>query len=317
MREVLAESRAVVLTAHALALDVMTAKAVEALRRAGVRSIVLKGPSIARWLYAEGSPRPYADTDLLVSPAELESAGRALESIGYSLVIDDRISPMADPHHLEWRHGTDGARLDLHWRLAGIRSPPELAWQRFAAATETTQLAGTEVEFLGVPARVLHLALHARQDVVVRAKPLEDLRRGVRLLDEPCWRAAAELAAGLDATDAFAAGLRAIPEGAAMAADLALPAARLSTVVEMRAAGASLRSVHLQRLWCQRGPLGTARALLRVAVPPVAYMRFHSGEARVGRARLAAAYARRLVSLVGDIVPVLRSVVRANARPRE
>jgi hypothetical protein len=72
MRAGLSESRALRLTAHALARDVATAEVVEALRAAGVRSIVLKGPSIARWLYADGQPRPYGDTDLLVSPADLD-----------------------------------------------------------------------------------------------------------------------------------------------------------------------------------------------------------------------------------------------------
>src|SRR5215217_1954268 len=160
MREVLAESRAVVLTAHALARDLMTAEAVEALRRVGVRSIVLKGPSIARWLYADGCPRPYTDSDLLVSPGRLRAAAGALESIGYSLVFDDRVSPAADAHHLLWQRDRDGATV----------------------------------------------ALHAMQHAPERGKPLEDLRRGLRLADESCWRTAARLAAELGAQDAFAAG---------------------------------------------------------------------------------------------------------------
>src|SRR5687767_8225712 len=38
----------------ALAVDAVTANVVAALRRAGVASIILRGPAIARWLYAEG-----------------------------------------------------------------------------------------------------------------------------------------------------------------------------------------------------------------------------------------------------------------------
>jgi hypothetical protein len=309
-------SRAVMQTAHALARDVVTAEAVDVLRRAGVRSIVLKGASFARWLYADGSPRPYADSDLLVDPARLEPAARALKSIGYSLALDDRIAPGADAHHQIWRRGRDGATVELHWRLPWVRVAPDVAWRRLAAETETAPLAGAEVEFLRVPARALHLALHAAQHAGDRGKPVEDLRRGLRLGDESCWRAAAALAAALGAQDAFAAGLRAIPEGVERAASLALPPTRHSSLVEMRAAGASGWSVNLQRLLCERGPLTTGRALLRAAVPSVDFMRYRYVGARTGRAGLAAAYLRRWAAIARDARPVLRSVVRANSRPR-
>src|SRR5688572_10614901 len=164
-------SRAVMQTAHALGRDLVTAEVVEALRGAGVRCIVLKGPSIASWLYAEGSPRPYADSDLLVSPARLDAAARALASTGYSLFIDDRLVPAGDAHHVVWRRDCDGARLDLHWRLPGVRSSPDAAWRQLSADTQVTSLAGVEVEFLGAPARALHLALHAAQDCGWLAKP--------------------------------------------------------------------------------------------------------------------------------------------------
>jgi hypothetical protein len=316
MRDLLAESRAVRLTAHALARDVATAEVVEALRALGVRSIVLKGPSIARWLYVDGSPRPYSDTDLLVSPADLEPAAEALRSIGYRLSIDDRIAPAADAHHVVWRREGDGAAVEVHWRLAGVRLSPDAAWRRLSAETETTYLAGAEVEFLNLPARALHLALHAMQHGEDREKSLEDLRRGLRLADDECWRAAADWAVALDAQDAFAAGLRVIPEGARLATALKLPRARLSRMVEMRAAGASDRSIALQRLLSQQRPLAVTRELLRVAFPSPDYMRFRYPEAGRRGAALARAYARRWCSQVCDVVPVLRRVVRAQREPR-
>jgi hypothetical protein len=277
---------------------------------------VLKGPAIARWLYADGHPRPYSDTDLLVSPVDLEPAAEALRSIGYRLFLDDRIAPGADAHHVVWHRDGDGAVVELHWRLAGVRLSPDAAWQRLSAETETTYLAGGEVEFLGLPARALHLALHATQHGEDRWKALEDLRRGLRLVDDACWRAAAHKAAALDAQDAFAAGLRVIPEGTQLAAALKLPRTRLSTMVEMRAAGASDRSIALQRLLSQQRPLAVARALLHVVVPPPDYMRFRYAEARTGRAALLLAYPRRWCSQARDVVPVLRRVVRANREPR-
>ena len=54
--------------ANALLLDLAAARASAALRDAGIRAILLKGPVIARWLYDDGSERNYGDVDLLVAP---------------------------------------------------------------------------------------------------------------------------------------------------------------------------------------------------------------------------------------------------------
>ena len=53
--------------AHTLAVDVVTAEVVDAFRRAGVRAVVLKGPTLAGWLYGGEAVRTYGDSDLLVS----------------------------------------------------------------------------------------------------------------------------------------------------------------------------------------------------------------------------------------------------------
>src|SRR3954452_13231841 len=95
---------------------------------------------------------------------------------------------------------------------------------------------GQTEEVRGVVVTALHAAQHAPE----RPKPLEDLRRGLRVADRSCWRAAAALAAARSAQGAFAAGLRAIPEGVELAAALGLPPARRPTLVDMRAAGASV-----------------------------------------------------------------------------
>jgi hypothetical protein len=309
-------ARAHIPTARSLALDLVTAEAVEALRAVGVRSIVLKGPAIARWLYEDGAPRPYGDSDVLVDPDRLDTAARALAAIGLRKLIDARLIPGVVGHHLVLHRSRDAAFLDLHWRLPFTAAPPDTAWRLLSAGTETTKIAGVEVEVLGLPARTLHLALHAAQHGASASRPLEDLRRGVRLVDESGWRAAAELATALEARDGFAAGLRAIPEGAELAARLDLPRARLSTVVELLATGAPDRAVAVQRLVCERGAWRAVPSVLRAAFPSAEFMRFRYPAAQRGRAALAAAYGRRLASLARDAVPVLLSVVRVNVRSR-
>src|SRR5215208_7748252 len=81
-------------------LESAAVAALSALGSAGVDALLLKGPALARRLYAEGEARGYADIDLLVPRGELASAQEALTKLGYVwahevLGIDD----VADIEH--------------------------------------------------------------------------------------------------------------------------------------------------------------------------------------------------------------------------
>src|SRR3972149_2168438 len=71
--------------AQSLAVDVATGEVVAALREAGIRSVVLRGPALARQVYAAGELRPYVDVDLLVAPGEEEAANAVLSQPGFAL----------------------------------------------------------------------------------------------------------------------------------------------------------------------------------------------------------------------------------------
>ncbi|MCA1711243.1 MAG: nucleotidyltransferase family protein, partial [Actinobacteria bacterium] len=61
-----------------LAVDAQTAEVVQRLHQADVPCLLLKGPSIAGWLYNDGTPRPYGDSDLLVPPHAYATAAEVL-----------------------------------------------------------------------------------------------------------------------------------------------------------------------------------------------------------------------------------------------
>src|SRR3954468_19053260 len=65
-----------------LRVDAATAEVARALDAAAIPHILLKGPSVARWLYPEGG-RGYSDSDLLVSPSSVQAAEAVLESMGF------------------------------------------------------------------------------------------------------------------------------------------------------------------------------------------------------------------------------------------
>ena len=62
------------MVARNLVIDAITAEAVQALERAGIDSILLKGPATTRWLYGRDEPVPYTDTDLLINAGDWNAA---------------------------------------------------------------------------------------------------------------------------------------------------------------------------------------------------------------------------------------------------
>lgn len=69
--------------ARALLLDFRAAHACEFLQDRGIPALLLKGPTIAGWLYRDGTLRPYRDIDILVAPADWSRASIALAEIGF------------------------------------------------------------------------------------------------------------------------------------------------------------------------------------------------------------------------------------------
>ena len=75
-------------TARCLALDQHAVTVSRALDAAGIASMILKGPGLARRLYADDpARRRYSDIDLLVSPADFDRAQQVLAELGVSEAI--------------------------------------------------------------------------------------------------------------------------------------------------------------------------------------------------------------------------------------
>lgn len=289
-----------------LRVDSVTAEVVSKLRSAGVRPILLKGPSIIAWLYADGTPRPYGDTDLLVEPEALPSTSRALQAAGF------REQPAASSY--TWFRRSDGSFVDIHDTLFSAEAPREEAWRTLSEGTKTMRVGGLDVEVLSRPARLLYVALHAAQhESDGFEQPLRDLGRALHRADEKYWYEAAALANRLRAAPTFAAGLRLHPDGAGLAARLGLPHDR-PLMLSLREQGGRSPVVTLERLATAEGLGAGLRLLARRLAPPPDYMRWRyprlAGRWRIG---LALAYAWRPVS----IAPRLPAAVIAWRRARQ
>jgi len=289
-----AERRAV--AAGNLRIDAATAEVLGEFRAIGVEALLLKGPSIARWLY-DGT-RGYTDCDLWVRPGNGEAAERVLRGLGYEKAVDKGGLPdWWQEHGSDWTRSADGVCVDLHRTLPGVGVDAESAWRTLSATTETLEVACYPARALSLPARALHIALHAAHHGPAWGAVLADLERACDRVDDTVWVQGAALAEELAALDGFGAGLRLLPAGSALADRLDLPPNR-SVEVALQARTTPPTALGFEQLRSARGPWARAKIVTRKLVPPPGFMRHWSPAAAQGRRQLVRAYFRRALWLL-------------------
>ena len=296
--------------ARTIAVDLSTAEAVRGLRAAGVRCILLKGPALASLLHDDGELRPYVDADLLVAPDAEERAAGVLRGLGFEqLVGDSELGGHRRLHAHEWRRA-DGPSVDLHRTLSGARADPAAVVSVLAEHTCTIAVAGEAVETLAPPGLALQVALHAAHHGPLAPRALADLDRAVERIPFADWVEAAALAERIDATPAFAAGLRLRPAGAGLAERLSLPRA-VPVDVALKAGGAPPLAVGLDWLLQTPGARAKLALVARTALPSPGALRLWRPLARRGAPGLAAAYVSHPFWLARHAVPSVLAVRRA------
>jgi hypothetical protein len=294
-----------------MAIDLVTAEVMGALEHARVGARLLKGPVIAQWLYADGALREYGDTDVLVAPELEDEAEDVLRSLGFVASPGvGRPDPGVARNHI-WFRGEEV--VELHVTLPGLRADPALVWSELSAGTDAIEVARTAVPALSLPARLLHVALHAAQHGRAEERPIEDLRRALEQVGRSDWADAADMARRLDAQDAMLAGLCLAPGGTELAAALDLQPGD-DRAVALRAASAPPMAMGLERLARGAGFSGRIRHVLRVLFPTPAFLRWWTPLAQRGPAGLVAAYAWRYVYLATHLPGALLQWARAGRR---
>lgn len=300
-------------------LDQAAAEAIDAIDRAGIEVLLLKGAGLAQALYAPDRERAYFDIDLLVAPASRTTAENVLSALGYRNVTKDRgIDDVAGVVHAElWtRLGKFGnVSIDLHRKLAGCAAPPEVIWTALRRDARSMQLGDQKLGVLtssevGFALQVaLHLAQHGPGD----AKALADLRLALTSWPHGLWERAAVMARELQAVEAFAAGLRLVPEGEALAEALELTSGqRVLWDLENRESRPR-GTFHLDALSRASNSKQRLAVLRRALLPSPEWIRWEMPWAAHGKARLAAGY---LLHLVRTPQWALRAALFRSRRPR-
>jgi len=279
-------------------VDAATAEVLREFGATGAESLLLKGVSVARWLYRNEDPRNYVDCDLLVRPVDLSLAEDALARLGFEPELDRREMPTWwREHAVAWLRHEDGGVVDLHHTLPGVGVDAERLWSTLRANSESIMVGRFEAQTLTIPGRAFLLALHAAHHGADFGRALADLERGISTVDVSAWKAAAEIAVSLRAMPAFATGLRLVPGGRELAASLGLSPG--STVdVELKASTPPPIALGFDQLARADGLRMRLSILRHKVAPPPTFMRLWSPRAQRSRLGLVLAYAWRPIWLL-------------------
>ena len=280
------------IVANTLRIDAATADVLGGFSAGGVQSLLLKGISIARWLYEPGE-RPYGDFDLLIRPYDRAAAEGVLSELGFERTVDERDMPeWWGDHAATWLRHTDAVALDLHRTVPGVGVGEEALWTTLSEHTQAILVGNREAAALQPHGLAFHVALHAAQHGELWDDMLAELERALERADHATWTQAAELAAELDATPAFATGLRLVPAGRALAAELNLPATT-ATAITLRATTPPAIALGFDQLARTRGLRGRLGLLRHKLFPPPTFIRHQFPQTGPGRLELVRAYVKR------------------------
>lgn len=291
-------------------IDLTTVEVTRAFSSAGIRSILLKGPSIARWLYPSKEARPYTDCDLLVAPSDVAAAERVLTELGFEPYVK-RSNWDRPQHAMAWFSSGGLGTVDLHETLGEAAADPAQVWAVLSAETEFMEINGEPVEILNEPARAVTIALHLAMHSGAFPPATEDLRRTIAKVPAETWRRAAEIAASMGALDELVLGLDFVLEGRDVVKALGLERdRRVDAILRAKGAPPLARGVN----WMAAQPLRRRVAFVipNVFLPRVE-MKAWSSLARRGPIGLALAYLWRPLWVLGKL-PAAVGAVRAARR---
>ncbi|WP_062296268.1 nucleotidyltransferase family protein [Demequina maris] len=152
--------------AHALAIDVA--------RRAGVRALVVKGPSAS--LHGLRPERLSADADVLISPDGFEEYLQALGRCGwYERPTAEGPGPKAS-HSITLIHDGWPCDIDAHVQFPGFLAPAQAVFDELWTRREPLVLAGIELDTVDRAGAFLVAALHALRTPAQTARHEAEVR---------------------------------------------------------------------------------------------------------------------------------------------
>lgn len=234
----LSDARATITSAHRTRR--LTLQVFDALSKAGVVPLALKGSVLAARLYPSNPLcRPSSDVDVLVRIDELEPVGRALEALGLHKQHDTSLGDVFEDHH-HVSYGGQAGLVEVHFRLTssfgrGLFDDDAIRQRALPFVFE-----GHRVLVLAPEDEFLYLATHAANHTFLRVSWLVDLQQFLRLSPTLDFEVMAERARRAGFLQAVTISLRLLEH---------LLGVRLPPSAQGAFSGRKLRSVIDQRLF--------------------------------------------------------------------
>jgi hypothetical protein len=172
-------------------LDRELARALSACAVESVGVTVLKGPALARTLYADRALRPYADLDLVVRREDGERFAAVCRRLGFQEVESGAWSGRAaeSPFHRRFIDKSGRALIELHSDPLQLGLAPvdeEARWSRSLAAPWLGGV-GAPARILGNADQLVQLSVHAHKHGFDRLIWLKDIDLLVRAPSALSW----------------------------------------------------------------------------------------------------------------------------------
>lgn len=137
----------------------------DVLSKAGVSTLVYKGPALSQQLYGDAGLRRFTDLDLLVRPEAVAACRDVVLAHGFREKHAFDTVPLSLMQEAEQEmgfvHPEAGVQLDLHWRVGPHFAADSLLAEEIFARATTVKLLGTDVATLGPHDVVLTLTIDA------------------------------------------------------------------------------------------------------------------------------------------------------------
>jgi hypothetical protein len=113
--------------ARTLLISSQCSTIIAALQESGIPVLLIKGPALARTVYADPSLRQSSDIDLLVKPRDFEQCEKVMADLGYSCTAPTFQLSRYAFHHQSFLPAGPGVLTEVHWN-------PDFGFNFFAAS---------------------------------------------------------------------------------------------------------------------------------------------------------------------------------------
>jgi hypothetical protein len=160
----------------AMALAAELFRAQEVLSRAGLTSVVIKGPVLSARAFGDPYARDYGDIDFLVESSELERAWLALGVAGFrSGILDRAIEARRTPGQYSFRRSAESPLLELHTEGTLRYFPRPMPIRDFFARQTTVPIAGRAVPALSAEDEFVLISIHGAKHFWERLMWIADI----------------------------------------------------------------------------------------------------------------------------------------------